>query len=611
MRGCFSAPAWARTRIADRETNRPTWRQGNGGTGGGARLRTRLITSVLAPGSAVARSPAALRRLFVSKQTSQAPPSGSSHERSDRRRGRRGVATRLVIVAAVLVALGWLLSSLAPADRSAPRRSAAPPARVVGRSGLRPLKPLQAELTVGGRARTVSVPRAFLGLSTEYWALPIWERRALLLGRVLSLLRVPGDSPLVLRIGGDSADKAFWQPKPRPAPYWVFALTSEWLREARTQLPLSDVRLILDLNLVTGTPAIAAQWARAAETALPPRSIAGFEIGNEADIYERRYWLSVVSGKRFGNRVLPRRLSAADYARDYRSYAHALSAVAPGVPLLGPAIANPSRHLSWISRLLAGPHSGLRTVTGHRYVYSACAAPGSAGYPTIARLLSENATAGMAQALRTGVRIAHRAGLSYRLSELNSVTCHGRPGVSDTFASALWAPDALFELLRAGVDAVNLHVRPRTVNLAFGFSGNELIVHPLLYGLILFTETLGAQPQLEELRLRAERSVHLKAWAVRVGGNALHVLLIDKGSRSARVTLRLPATGPATIQRLLAPSVTSRSGVTLGGQQLSAEGTWQGQPATETITPGVHGYKVTIPGHSAALMRVLLSRGEP
>jgi hypothetical protein len=32
--------------------------------------------------------------------------------------------------------------------------------------------------------------------------------------------------------------------------------------------------------------------------------------------------------------------------------------------------------------------------------------------------------------------------------------------VSDTFATALWAPDALFELLRAGIDGVNVHVRP-------------------------------------------------------------------------------------------------------------------------------------------------------
>ena len=40
---------------------------------------------------------------------------------------------------------------------------------------------------------------------------------------------------------------------------------------------------------------------------------------------------------------------------------------------------------------------------------------------------------------------------------MNSVTCHGKTGVSDTFASALWILNTLFEMVHAGVDAVNIH----------------------------------------------------------------------------------------------------------------------------------------------------------
>ena len=56
---------------------------------------------------------------------------------------------------------------------------------------------------------------------------------------------------------------------------------------------MSASRLILDLILVTDSPPVAAQWARAAEAGLPARSIAGFEIGNEPDIYSRWYWLAI------------------------------------------------------------------------------------------------------------------------------------------------------------------------------------------------------------------------------------------------------------------------------------------------------------------------------
>ena len=44
---------------------------------------------------------------------------------------------------------------------------------------------------------------------------------------------------------------------------------------------------------------------------------------------------------------------------------------------------------------------------------------------------------------------------------MNSVACGGKAGVSDTFASALWALDALFAVARSGADGVNLHMFPR------------------------------------------------------------------------------------------------------------------------------------------------------
>ena len=164
----------------------------------------------------------------------------------------------------------------------------------------------------------------------------------------------------------------------------------------------------------------------------------------------------------------------------------------------------------------------------------------------------------MAAAIQPLVDDAHDAGLPLRLTELNSVNCGGRLGVSDAFATALWAPDALFALLRAGVDGVNLHVRADSVNAPFALSAAGLQARPLLYGLILFARALGPRAQLVTVRSHAPRAVNLGAWAVRVGRDTLHVVLIDKGRRSARVALRLPAHGGARVERLLAPSARSQ-----------------------------------------------------
>jgi hypothetical protein len=441
--------------------------------------------------------------------------------------------------------------------------------------------------------------------------MPVFERHTQLFERALSLPHVAENGPLVLRIGGDSTDHALFDVNVGREPKGLFALTPTWFRRTSAVVSHLNARTLLDLNLVTDLPLMAAQWGEAAETEMPPGSIIGYEIGNEPDLYNPSYWMNLLSPLQtlLDIRVFHSALSPSAYLDLYQSYAQALARFAPRVPLVAPVLAYPAQHISWIETLLDNRHPGLGLVSGHMYPYSACAAPSSPDYPTIGRLLSEHATRGMASLLEPVVGLVHGAGFPFRLSELNSVTCGGVAGISDRFVTALWAPDALFELLRAHIDAVNIHVRAFAINAAFSLTRAGLVAHPLLYGLILFARTLGPGPEVLQLRLHAPAGPHLKAWAVRVRGGVLHVLLINKRDRSVRVSLRLRAWAPASVERLLAPSVTAPSGETLGGQQLGTDGRWHGRPAIETITPHAHRYAVVVPGTSAALISVRLRRG--
>ena len=150
-----------------------------------------------------------------------------------------------------------------------------------------------AQVSVSADAALRPVPRSFLGLSTEYWALPLWADQMPLLERALSLVQVRGDGPFILRVGGDSADRSIWDPSAAPMPPWAFSLYPSWLRQARALVRRLAIRIILDLNLITDTPGAAAQWARAAQAALPRHSIIAFEVGNEPDIYSRADWRAV------------------------------------------------------------------------------------------------------------------------------------------------------------------------------------------------------------------------------------------------------------------------------------------------------------------------------
>ena len=419
----------------------------------------------------------------------------------------------------------------------------------------------------------------------RFWAsrastptLPTDAAHIALYNRVVQLVRVPDDGRFVLRIGGNSSDHAFWDPDRRPLPHWAFEVTPAWVTSTARIVRRLRLRVIIDLNTVTSTPRLAADWADAAEDRLPRGSIIGFEIGNEPDVYERNFWLYRLGGTTFDAGLLPNAITARSYATDYDAYARALATAAPKVPLLGPALSNPRTDVGWISTLLSHPHPRLGEITVHKYPYTACARLGGPAFPTVAKLLSNAASAGAAQTIRPAVAIGRLAGYEVRLTELNSVGCGGVAGVSNTFATALWAADTLFELARAGVAGVELHVRLYSINAPFRFYGDGVLARPLLYGLILFRRMLGPDSRLVPVAVSSRTSLHLKAWAVRVSRDTLNVLLIDKGTRSIAVRLRLPSTGAGQVQRLSAPSAAAQTAVTLAGQHLSRAVTWLGRP---------------------------------
>jgi hypothetical protein len=440
------------------------------------------------------------------------------------------------------------------------------------------------QVSVAWPAPTTAVPRSFFGLSLEYPDLPGYERNLPVFESVLSQLHENYGGPLLLRIGGSSADQTYFVPASKAVPAGAFRLTPSWFAQTATLVRALNLHLILDLNLSAHSPSLGADVAAAALRWLPPGSVAGFEIGNEPDHLDHGAY------------------SIDDYVRQFNSYADALSKVAPGVPLLGPSVSSTSLDFYWLVRVSAALRSRLGVLTGHRYPLSVCSRDKhSRLYPTIARMLGALASSLMAKSVLPAVTLAHQAGIAFSVDEFNSVTCGGLAGVSNAFATALWAPDALFELLHTGLNGVNLHFRVGTVNTPFAITPAGLIAHPLLYGLILFVRTIEPGGRLVDVRTESRGPAIVKAWAVHTQDNQLHLLLINKSAYPAEVDLRLPSSGALTVQRLLAPAVTATSGVTLNGQQLGADAHWAGAKATDTVRRGASGYELAVPKYSAAL----------
>jgi hypothetical protein len=192
---------------------------------------------------------------------------------------------------------------------------------------------------------------------------------------------------------------------------------------------------------------------------------------------------------------------------------------------------------------------------------------------------------------------------------MNGISCGGTRGVSDTFTSALWVLDTLFEMVRAGVNGVNIHTVPNTINEVLGpqsaHGGGPMRVHPEFYGMVMFAQAAPAGSHL--LRLSAGVPSGIKVWATRAGNGGIHVVVINKRLSGAEtVQLQIPAAhGVAAVEQLQAPNVHATSGVTLGGQTFgatTATGLLAGKPAGLTATPAGGTYTVRVPAASATML---------
>ena len=186
--------------------------------------------------------------------------------------------------------------------------------------------PAAASVSLAGATYGTPIPRSFFGVSTEYFSLPLYERNQSVFQRVLSMLHVQGDGPMILRIGGDSADRSFWSPTLARGADWEFALTRGWVSRTGAVVRRLGLRVILDLNLVTGSPLRAVRWARVAEAGLPRGSIVGATLLADQSLHLRLEVEDLLTGRAVVQVGLdPANLRIAELAVDVdREFSHRL-----------------------------------------------------------------------------------------------------------------------------------------------------------------------------------------------------------------------------------------------------------------------------------------------
>jgi hypothetical protein len=281
----------------------------------------------------------------------------------------------------------------------------------------------------------------------------------------------------------------------------------------------------------------------------------------------------------------------------WQSFAAAITAQTPGVPLTGPVTAYNS---SWFTSFAQDEGKNIVLLSMHYY-----RANGQSASSTIQLLISYPDT-NLQNDLVPLNAAAQAAGVPFRMAETNSFYNGGAPNVSDSYASALWVIDHLFTIAQGGSVGVNLHGGGNGDGYTPIADSDGVVVgaRPEYYGLLLCA--LAGQGNLLATTIDAG-TLNTSAFTVQNTAMQLSLIINNKDStQNLQFTVTCPsAVQSAALQILTGPSLASTSGVTIQGSAVNADGTFtpQGSYGLSVSGDTFTGY---VPAASAGLIAIAL-----
>lgn len=411
--------------------------------------------------------------------------------------------------------------------------------------------------------------------------------------RLINLFQTLGIKSV--RVGGNTADRNWRRPPSQADIDSLFAFAKA-----------AGVKVIYCLRLHDGNPEYDARTAKYIMDHYPDQ-IDCFSIGQEPTAYPRATnWINGLPKK-------GPRLAFSTYSKEWKRFADAISKAAPRATFCGPSTDDdPVWPREFLEEFGRGNHVSL--ITTHLY-------PGRSGdkvpSPEFGRdeMLSGSFVAAYQRLYDGFGPAALRAGLPYRLEEVNNFYNGGASDVSDTFASALWGLDFMYWWAEHGANGLNFHtgdkvaagaeLRPSKYTAYFS-TPDGFAVRPLGYGIKAFD--LGAHGRFLPATISNPDNLNASVYAVLGDDKTVYVTIINKEhgphARSANVSLSdgLALADPKMIT-LTAPdgNIAAKTGVTLGGAKIDSDGAWKGN--WTPLPPAASGImNLAVPAGSAVIV---------
>jgi hypothetical protein len=436
------------------------------------------------------------------------------------------------------------------------------------------------------------LPASFLGFSYEYdrinrsIGLPSSRGANPIAVTLMRRFAAFGSGVPVTRLGGGSMDQIYLKGQgEQPLPGQNIGITRPLLDDVTAYQLASGSPLIVGVNLLQNRPDLAARFVKLMLDTQPPGSIRDFEVGNEPDFYTRRPLVP-------GQKARPPSWGPVDYLNEFAGTAASVRDAAPQVELAASGFLGDSKWEHKMGGVLrALNEDGTKLVTIHRYPTNNCAGTTGRFKASVKNLIAATSVDGWLSNVAPLVKIARKFKQRVRMTESNSAACGGRHGVSDAFASALWATDWLFLWDAVGLDGVDFHTSgfwytPFTTFHSNGMHGS--VVRPLYYAMLVFAEATSHRARILPSAYGGGRGSKGKVhtWATYDGvDHVVRVVITNKSNRSGYALVHVPgARGKARLKRLNAPSAGSLTHVTWGGQAFASptfDGKLVGKPRVQ------------------------------
>jgi hypothetical protein len=398
----------------------------------------------------------------------------------------------------------------------------------------------------------------------------------------------------ILRIGGNTSEYCFWTPDARkkpqqdvgsvspdrglkaPPPVYI---TPQAIRNLQDFLDATGWNLIYGLNMGTGTAEDAAAEA-AYVMDVAGQKLVAFQLCNEPDLF-------------FRNGIRKSDYNADQFGDEWKHFHDVIRARVPKAAFAGPDTAYNN---SWLVPFARRFKNEAIFLSQHYYAEGPPTDPSM----TIERLLRPNPK--LQEEFDGMKKTVAETGLPFRLAETNSCYSGGKAGVSDTFASALWGADLMYQLAAAGGMGINFHGGGYGWYTPIaGTRDDGFMARPIFYGMLLFAEA-GAGQLIETQLDGIDQAPLLTAYGLRAENGTIKVAVFNKNlDRRVRLTVSSGQGPRAKLLRLRAPRIDDTTDVTLGGAPIGANGEWSAA-REETASAQDGSVVIDLPAASGALL---------